>query len=269
MQIKEEIQAWNKIRNSQKGFQFLQAGSGFTLSKEEFQQWNSSSDYVHLYLANQNDALCFYLIDDYHDQAQEYILGQTIFKKQFIHPTITAKQQPPLVKQANNLLIQFLQELNNRLQAASHSTLEQQKQSLEEGCKKMLDQLHTPLALSQFQQAIQNQIDAVIPSFRWLMFSPQWFEELAQAEKVVQAFKIPFQDFKFLFEEHDSQEAFLFFGLKDTPKEDFSTTIDVFLSQYDPNKKTSEEISFVLANRTADISTPCPPYHSYDLPLLN
>ena len=269
MQIKEYIQAWNNIRNSPQGFQFLQAGSGLCVSKEEFEQWNTQSTSVHLYLANKNNEPCFYLIDEYHDQAQEYILGQTIFEKQYIKPSLPP-QQPPLKQHKPNELLQLIQKLLQVLDDEPNTSTNKQKELIKASFNQIIDQLKTPEEFAQFHQNLRNHVDAVIPGFRWLMYAPQWFEELAQAEQVVQAFEIPFQDFEFLFNQEDCQEVFLFFALKHTPNDSYRNAIDVFLAQYDPQKDSNEEISFVLANRIADISTPCPPYSATtNFPLLS
>lgn len=259
MQIKENIQAWNNVRNSLEGFHFLQAGNGLCIRKEEFQQWNMESNFVHLYLAIKNNEICFYLIDEYHDNAGEYIIGQTIFEKRFIKPNLQPKQQPPLKQNKANELTKLVKDLNQTLDNASNSPLSNQKEQLKISFNKVLDQLTTTEDLDHFHQALSKYEKAVVPSFRWLMYAPQWFEELAAAEQVVRAFEISLEDFQFLFDKEDCQEVFLFFALKNTLGGSFHSAIDLFLAQYDPQKDASDEIQFVIDYRTADISILVPP----------
>jgi NAD-specific glutamate dehydrogenase len=116
---------------------------------------------------------------------------------------------------------------------------------------------------------------AITGAFTWMLYANTWFNNKQIASKeannsdevgVVRVFKIPFKDFVDIFEDKDTQNTFLFFGIKDyeateaTPE--YLNEIELLLcskqelkASKDQNKNTPIKIHIAR-----DITTPYPPY---------
>jgi hypothetical protein len=84
-----DIEHWNHVRNTPTALNFLTSGTGFTIHKDDFEQWKNQESTgtnpvnLHCYFAINQFELIFYLIDDLSDRTNSGVLGKTLVKKDF------------------------------------------------------------------------------------------------------------------------------------------------------------------------------------------
>ena len=87
-EIKNNINAWNEVRNTDIGLTFLTSGYAIELSREEFVKWNKRLEnekdiYIHLYIGISQFKIIFYLVDSETDQNETYLVNENLFVKYF------------------------------------------------------------------------------------------------------------------------------------------------------------------------------------------
>ena len=98
-QIKAAIAKWGEINDTVLGLDFLTSGIGFTITREEYKEWESlESSYneeinsIHLYLGIWGTKFIFFLVDSLSDQRSEYESGKNLFVKDFC-PSISTDSE--------------------------------------------------------------------------------------------------------------------------------------------------------------------------------
>lgn len=88
--IRLSIDYWNQIRSTDVALSFLTSGYGFTLEYEDFKNWETQNpENLHCYLGIRDLNLEFYLVDDVTDRKQNYVMGKTLVRKDFIRSLAT------------------------------------------------------------------------------------------------------------------------------------------------------------------------------------
>ncbi len=90
-QIREDIETWNEIRQTEVALNQLTSGYGLEINRQEFQNWiplvkGHEEAEIHLYLASNSGKLIFYLVDSVTDSSgddKHYKLGGNLFIKGF------------------------------------------------------------------------------------------------------------------------------------------------------------------------------------------
>lgn len=91
--IKEAINRWNQIRNTNIGLTFLTSGVGFEISREEYEKWQEHSpSNLHVYIGLVEFELMFFVVDNVTDESgsgYEKFLFTKGFTKNY-HPNANA-----------------------------------------------------------------------------------------------------------------------------------------------------------------------------------
>jgi hypothetical protein len=109
-QIREDIETWNEIRQTEVALNQLTSGYGLEINRQEFQNWiplveGHEEAKIHLYLASNSGKLIFYLVDSVTDSSgddEHYRLGENLFIKGFYremnHSNTTSTISIPKIK---------------------------------------------------------------------------------------------------------------------------------------------------------------------------
>lgn len=214
--IKNYIGVWDTVRNSPKGLELLRSGFAFTITKDDYSNWQEMEpkpDIIHVYLAlNASSQLMFCLVDNITDakggkDEGAYKLGVNVFLKNF-----------------NNSLINSEPNGNEKIPDVVFSA----NSGVSEG-------------------AVLRKI------MTWYLYGQQWFEAQKSITNlnndtpvseagVVRVFSVPFSDLRSVFSktvDSNITEAFVFFGIH---------------QEIDPETGLKNYIELVLCNHILDIS---------------
>lgn len=195
--IRSNITAWDGLRNNKVAISFLTSGFGFCIKKSDFQSWldlkpNTNPSFIHCYLGINGLELEFYLVDDVSDTAEQYLLGQSLFVKEFVR-RIDPNSLPP--GQAESFKpIKFA---NNGI-----------------GVDQAEDRVMRWILSSQFW--FQDQMEKVANN---------------NGDGVLQVITIPFQDLQSLFQDSDS-DVYAMFAMKDynDPNHNYGYNLELILA---------------------------------------
>jgi hypothetical protein len=234
--IKGRIKKWDDIRNTAEGFKLLTSGSGIRISKENYTQLKeqrSTSKYIHLYLGavpTEGSSILkmqFYLIDSTSDK--ETIDKQKIIIKEFITPKGYSNTNETSI-------------LESIFSPKTNSTATEEAT----GYNYLLD---------------------ILPVLRWLLYGHRWFAKAAPNNNVARVFRIPFSDFKDIFENADTDHAFLVFAKRTPPVPPVppetiheNSQMDIYILKHNSTDDNTNPENFIAAHPTKDTTTPYPPY---------
>ncbi|QMU64080.1 MAG: hypothetical protein GKR88_07105 [Flavobacteriaceae bacterium] len=242
-EIKDSIQQWNEVRMTSLGLNFLTSGSGLEIRRSEFEAWKDIQNEhnididdieVHMYIGIVEFEITFYLVDSYSDKYQDYEVNKNLFVKEYTKSTFLgdlekgAVQIPPL---------EFVTYKRNE-------TIEDEEKEREK---------------------------AINGAFTWLLYSDTWFKNKQKEVKLaggtdetgpVRVFKIPFVDFVDIFNDPETQKAFLFFGIRNYEDKDkkplYRNEIELLLCSKQKLKEDTDTPIKILIFR--DVTSPCPPF---------
>jgi hypothetical protein len=219
-EIKENIQHWNEIRNETTSYDLLTSGLGVALSSMQYEQFEA------IRLSNDIEE------NDFNIHAYLGVKGANLFFY-LIDSSSDAED--------NYDLDQTLFEKLFTGTSSSEAVLLDNENPINSS------------ANSISHQAAHTRHTA------WTTEGAQWFETVSKNKDVVRFFKIPFLDFKAIFDQEGVENAFLFLGLTNTTNDEipYKQQIEIITcSQYEGETG----ISFDKKHLFEDITIPYPPF---------
>ena len=251
--IKESIQKWEQIRNTDLGLNFLTSGIGFRIEKKEFQKWldleekNGEISNIHLYIGIVEFEMVFYLVDSstekngFHNP-DDYKVNENLFIKEITKNISSSIDMSPVPH------IQF-----SEVQATNKIT----------------------------EQEVMKRI------FKWYLFGTTWFNNdrkknmnvakinNQEYQGVLKCMTIPFSDLKYLFGKYSQETLFCFFGLREEAAQytqQNATNTDIIELILCTGETTNNTIDNSVQNTVesfADVTRPSPPFYVNDFNLFN
>ncbi|WP_375560885.1 hypothetical protein ACE193_24835 [Bernardetia sp. OM2101] len=91
LQVKLAIAKWGQINNTALGLDYLTSGTGFEISREEYNKWLQVQKYnqkpidsIHVYLGIWGMQFVFILVDSISDENENYKIDENLFIKSFV-----------------------------------------------------------------------------------------------------------------------------------------------------------------------------------------
>jgi hypothetical protein len=271
------ISNWNEIRNKIEGYHLLRSGSGIELTREELNiLLNGGVDGdVDIYLGHDDlkNTMYFYLVN--HQTGE-------IVTKNFVEPKISDEPKPTTIvgedkfeigKKAKFTTITGDVDFEHLMAGFVRSFMDTISK-LENG--ERIPEDHLPKILKTIIQGINNNpnsrniafnylnsyLGSILPTFLWLYYGQEWFEELQKDGKIVQVFKIGKEDFRAVSNALNGEgAAFMYFALKKAKDSKYKYDIDIYISACHPKGDVPpSNYASMIKHLSADVSTPCPPY---------
>ncbi|WP_338791994.1 hypothetical protein [Bernardetia sp. MNP-M8] len=190
LQVKLAIAKWGQINNTTLGLDYLTSGTGFEISREEYNKWlqiqkdtQKTIDSIHVYLGIWGMQFVFFLVDSVSDENENYEIGENLFMKSFVPSLDFSPPSDDIVS---------------------------------------IPSVELPEA-----EAMKRSLRWQLYSKLWFKNSQTQYASMPTANGILKAMTVPFVDLSNIFDNTKSEQLYSFFGIQED--KDYGNIIELIL----------------------------------------